>query len=146
MKILTFSLIVLFFLTSSCASVNKRLRKGSKSETENTAPTTKVKTTLAPAGPIKEVEERLVANEEKAPDPHSYFVIIGSFRNPENAERHQSIIKNDGFTSEILKNEAGLYRVAVFKTDDVALAREEVRRIWANFTRYSDTWLLIQKK
>ncbi|HUV01037.1 MAG TPA: SPOR domain-containing protein [Bacteroidales bacterium] len=145
MKILTYLIIGSFVLLSSCAGVNKRLRKSSKSDTDKVTSTTTMKTTLAPAGPIREVEEKLVPTDEKAPDPSRYFVIIGSFRNPDNAKKYQSQIRNDGFTPEVLKNEAGLYRVSVLATDDVTIARNEVRRIWANFTKYSDTWLLIQK-
>lgn len=104
------------------------------------------KTVLMPATPIREVEEKLVPNEEVPPDPHKYFVIIGSFRDPANAKEQQTIIAKDGFNkSEILKNEAGLYRVSVMATDDISAARAEVRRIWAKFPAYSDTWMLISK-
>lgn len=108
------------------------------------------KTVLMPAGPIgkagtiKEVEEKLVPVDEKAPDPHRYFVIIGSFKDPVNAKEHQAIVTNDGFKPAILKNDAGLYRVSVLATDDITAARSEVRRIWAKFPVYSDTWMLIR--
>ena len=85
-------------------------------------------------------------NNEKLPDPHNYFVIIGSFKSSDNAKKYQSQLVKDGFISDILKNEAGLYRVSVMATNDVDQARNEVRRIWAKFTKHSDTWLLIQKK
>ncbi len=98
-----------------------------------------------PATPIREVEEKLVPVEEKAPSPQKFFVIIGSFRDPLNAKEHQAVVKKDGFTSEILKNDAGLYRVSVMATDNVNEARNEIRRIWAKYPVYSDTWLLIRK-
>jgi cell division protein FtsN len=145
MRILIFLIIGSVLLSSSCAGINKRLRKSRKPQTENVDYKSEEKKTLMPATPIKEVEEKLIVHNEKLPDPHRYFVIIGSFRNPDNAKRCQNQIKKDGFVSEILKNEAGLYRVSVMATDDVTQARNEVRRIWARFTRYSDTWLLIQK-
>lgn len=124
-------------VTTSCAGLNKRTREGSDSGT---------KTYLMPATPIREVEEKLVPDGEKAPDPHSYFVIIGSFRNPENARERQAVVIKEGFRPEILKNEAGLYRVSVMATDNIEEARAEVRRIWAKFPAYSDTWMLISKK
>lgn len=99
-----------------------------------------------PSTPIREVEEKLVPVNEKAPDTHKYFVVIGSFKDPENARDHQAIVLKDGFKSEILKNDAGLYRVSVMATDDISAARTEVRRIWAKFPAYSDTWMLISKK
>lgn len=122
-------------VATSCAAINKTVKRDSTT-----------KTTLMPSTPIREVEEKLVPIEEKAPDPHSYFVVIGSFKDPQNAKEHQAIVLKDGFRSEILKNEAGLYRVSVMATDDVTAARAEVRRIWARFPAYSDTWMLISKK
>lgn len=135
MKVLTYLLIGSLMVATSCAAINKSLKKDSGT-----------KTTLMPSTPIREVEEKLVPIEEKAPDPHNYFVIIGSFKDPQNAKEHQAIVLKDGFRSEILKNEAGLYRVSVMATDDITAARTEVRRIWAKFPAYSDTWMLISKK
>jgi len=138
MKISTCILILASLLLSSCAGLNKGLKSGSSRETSE-------KTLLMPATPIREVEEKLVPIEQTPPDPHKYFVIIGSFRSPSNAKEHQEIIAKDGFESEVLKNEAGLYRVSVMATDDISDARAEVRRIWAKFPAYSDTWMLISK-
>ncbi len=138
MKVLTYFILSALLITASCAGTNKRLRSGSDSEASK-------KTILMPSTPIREVEEKLVPNDEKAPDPHKYFVIIGSFRDPVNAKEHQAIVIKDGFKSEVLKNDAGLYRVSVMATDDITAARAEVRKIWARFPAYSDTWMLISK-
>ena len=59
-------------------------------------------------------------------------------------ERQSQVFK-EGFESEILKNEAGLYRVSVMATDDINVAMDEVRRIWARYPQYSDAWMLIRK-
>jgi cell division protein FtsN len=141
MKILTYLFVGTILLMTSCAGTSKSLRSSNEEPVK--------KTLLMPSGPIgkagtiKEVEEKLVPVDEKAPDPHRYFVIIGSFKDPVNAKEHQAIVLNDGFKSEILKNDAGLYRVSVMATDDIMAARTEVRRIWAKYTGYSDTWMLI---
>jgi len=141
MKILTYLFVGTILLMTSCAGTNKSLRSSNEEPVK--------KTLLMPAGPIgkagtiKEVEEKLVPVDEKAPDPHRYFVIIGSFKDPVNAKEHQTIVLSDGFKSEILKNDAGLYRVSVMATDDIMAARTEVRRIWAKYPGYSDTWMLI---
>ncbi len=142
MRIFTLITIASLMLVSGCALSGKRLRDN-KSGVEGTS----ISKTLAPATPIKgkEVEEKLVPVESKTPDPYHYFVIIGSFRNPENAKKHQSLVGADGFKSEVLKNDAGLYRVSVMGTDDLIVAREEIGRIRDQFPEYSDTWLLIQK-
>jgi len=144
MKIIKCLLIVSVLLSGSCASMKKGT-KGNKQESESGVQGTAPKKTLMPATPIKEVEEKLVSNEDKVPGPEKYFVIIGSFKDPSNAKEHQVIVGKDGFKSEVLKNDAGLYRVSVMATDDITAARNEVRRIWAKFPGYSDTWMLIRK-
>jgi len=128
----------------SCNSTKTSLF-GSARKKQSVIEGTSISRTLMPATPIREVEEKLVPVEEKAPSPERYFVIIGSFKDPENAKEHQAAVMKDGFRSEILKNDAGLYRVSVMATDNVTEARNEIRRIWAKFTGYSDTWLLIRK-
>jgi cell division protein FtsN len=144
MKIFTSLLVISVLFIASCSSTKKS--DNDKKNKEETVKGTSINKTLMPATPIKEVEEKLVSNEDKVPGPEEYFVIIGSFKDPANAKEHQSAIRKDGFESEILKNEAGLYRVSVMATDDITAARNEVRRIWAKFPEYSDTWMLIRKE
>jgi cell division protein FtsN len=145
MKFYSYLLFIAIIFTASCAGTNKSMRNNRKHNKENAVQGTSIKRTLMPATPIKEVEERLVSNDEKDPSPQKYFVIIGSFKEPANAKDHQALVRKDGFASEILKNDAGLYRVSVMATDDITDARTEVRRIWAKFPQYSDTWMLIRK-
>ncbi len=96
--------------------------------------------------PIKEVTEKLVPVLEIPPAPDQYFVIIGSFRNYNNAVNYQDIIRKDGFNSVLLKNEKGLHRVSVMGTNNITEARSEIKRIRTAFPKHSDTWLLIQLK
>ena len=96
--------------------------------------------------PIVEMEEKFMAVDEEPPAESLYFVIIGSFRNKDNALKHQEEIRTKGFTSMLLRNEAGLFRVSVKATDDISDARNEIQRIRKNFPEYGDTWLLIRKK
>jgi cell division protein FtsN len=145
MRILSYLFIVIIVLSTSCNSTRTSLF-GSRQAKEDGVKGTSIKTTtLMPAGPIKEVEEKLVKNENREPSPEKYFVIIGSFRDPVNAKEHQTLVRKDGFASEVLKNSEGLYRVSVKATDDITEARNEVRRVWAKYPRYSDTWMLIRK-
>ena len=134
------TIAIAIVILSSCAGLNKRVTAAElnsvKVESSNS-------TTPEPA--IKEVEEKLVSNNDLIP-AQRYFVIIGSFSNPENAKKYQGQLSGDGFSSEIIKNEAGLYRVSVLATDVIESAREDIRRIRKSFPEYFDTWLLIQKK
>lgn len=146
MRGIIYIILCVVLVSSSCAALNKKTKSSSDQTSETNKSEAPVKTTLMPATPIREVEEKLVPDNNKAPDNHKYFVIIGSFKNHGNAVKQQKIVSRDGFSSEILKNAEGLYRVSVKATDDVNEARDEVRRIWAKYPEYSDTWMLIQIK
>jgi len=130
-------------LTTSCATVNKKMKGSSAQNSESKIPGTNAKRTLVPATPIREVKEKLVPTREKAPDNHKYYVIVGSFKSYSNALRQQREINAKGFRAEILKNEAGLYRISVKATDNIEEAHSEIRRIWVQFPEYSDTWMLV---
>jgi len=146
-------------LATSCASTKKKQKSSESQETENYIPGTTAKKTLMPSKPVeeetgvnevkneevKEVEKKLVSDNEFKISPQRFFVIVGSFRDPENAKNRQSVVEREGFRSEILKTEEGLYRISVLATDDVNEARNEVRRIWVMFPQYSDAWMLISQ-
>lgn len=145
MRLLLYVIFGTIVVSTSCAGMNKRLRKNQKSVSENGIPVPEEKISTGTVVPIREVEEKLVPINEVEPDPHRYFVIIGSFRNLENVKKYQGQILKDGFSSEILKNEQGLYRVSVLTTDEISIARDDIKRIKHIFPKYFDTWLLIQK-
>lgn len=96
--------------------------------------------------PIVEKEEVIV--EETGPEPkvYDYFVIMGSFRILENAHKRQETLKGLGFSSELLRNDEGLYRVSVLATNIILDARKEILRVRTTYPDYKDTWLLIRKK
>lgn len=146
MKHLIYFLTCIVIFSASCSGLNKRLNKSRKPESEKVTPKAEEKNAPEITTPIKEVEEKLVPNEDGITNHHRYFVIIGSFRNPENSKKHQEQIKKEGFSSEVLKNDEGLYRVSVLATDDINIARDDIRRIRSIFPKYSDTWLLIHVK
>lgn len=139
MRILIYFILGSVLLFPSCGEKKRRLA-------EKVIPKIEEVSIPDTANPIKEVEENLVANKSRSPNPHRYFVIIGSFRNPDNAKRYQGQLLKKGFSSEILKNEAGLYRVSILATNETKEAMKEIRRMRRVFPEYFDTWLLIQKK
>ena len=139
--VISFSLILI-----SCGGVNKTRQK---SVPDPSSPE-KIQTSQEPVSveetPIVEVEEKIVEVNNPIVNTDNYFVIIGSFRNPGNAEKFREQITKDGFTSILLQNDAGLYRVSVKSTEDLPTARKEILRIRTQFNKYNDTWLLIRKK
>ncbi len=160
MRIKISFLIITLLLSGSCAGTKKTRQNNDSRNTEDHIPGTTARKTLMPSAPVEEKKPAAPAEEERevkgiekkiVPDDHNkmsrekYFVIVGSFRESVNAQNRQSEVEGEGFRSEILKTEDGLYRISVLATDDVNEARSEVRRIWLMFPRYSDAWMLINK-
>ncbi len=87
------------------------------------------------------MQEDKAGNEDK-----SYFVIVGSFSNLENAKAYRQELIEEGFTPIILHSaKAGYYRICVnsFKTE--MSARQRVHQIRQEFPKYFDSWLLIKE-
>ena len=77
---------------------------------------------------------------------HGYFVIVGSFSNPDNAERARAILTRQGFSPFILISETGMNRVCINSYSLESEARARVQQIRNTFPEYHDTWLLIRQR
>jgi cell division septation protein DedD len=81
-----------------------------------------------------------------APAPRTrYYVITGSFLYPENVQRYEGMMRNEGFTPMQLPGDSGFQRVAVFSFDNEAEARQKLHEVRTSSSRFSDAWLLITK-
>lgn len=99
--------------------------------------------------PVPMREERVSFVQEvdrRAHDTNPFFVILGSFRSVENANRFKAILEEQGFEPLILISEAGLHRVSIDSFADETVARTRVARIRNNYPEYKDAWLLIRKR
>jgi cell division protein FtsN len=76
---------------------------------------------------------------------NTYFVIIGSFSQLENAKNYRTTLLDEGFTPIILHSETGYYRVCVNSFKNETEARSRVAQIRQAFEKYSDVWLLIKE-
>ncbi len=82
-----------------------------------------------------------------APAPKTrYYVITGSFLYPENVQRYEGMMRNEGFTPMQLPGDSGFQRVAVFSFDNEAEARQKLHEVRTSSSRFSDAWLLITKE
>lgn len=149
-------------ILTSCASLS---RKGSSSfsdsqspyvKEESTKPKPKTTTTAGTsttsttktASPAKEVvvrQEKVKNIDVNSPD-YNFYVIIGSFRIIDNAQNFKNQLIEEGFKPNILENEAGLYRISVASSNDETTARNKIADIRANYSQYSDVWLLVSQK
>ncbi len=97
---------------------------------------------------IRAVEERFTftrQEDESAHDAGEFFVIIGSFREKDNADRYTEEMKLKGFEPVILLSETGFHRVSVDSYLLEADARRRIMQIRSDFPEHEDTWLLIRK-
>lgn len=76
---------------------------------------------------------------------NTYFVIIGSFGQLDNAKNYRETLLDEGFTPIILHSETGYYRVCVDSFKDENEARGRVTKLRQAFPKYSDVWLLIKE-
>ncbi len=147
-KYVTGLAILLVLLFSGCGSTKKTTIQTIESEKSKVAVSNQKelkKEAKAESDTITVKEEKLVETPEAPVPKEKYFVIIGSFRYPENVKKYEEQMRQEGFLPFVLRNEEGLYRVAVFSYDDETRAREKVHAIWKAFPQHGDTWLLIKK-
>ena len=78
-------------------------------------------------------------------ESNTFFVIIGSFSQLDNAKNYRETLLNEGFTPIILHSETGYYRVCVNSYKNETEARTRVRELRQAFPKYSDVWLLIKE-
>ncbi|MBN1985345.1 MAG: SPOR domain-containing protein [Prolixibacteraceae bacterium] len=128
-----------------------------------TEPTTQPKVFSVPAGntetvtttEAKEEEQPISMRKEQVSftqqsdrvtnETNSFFVIIGSFSQLENAKNYRETLLSEGFTPIILHSETGYYRVCVNSYKNEQEARSRVSQVRQAFPKYSDIWLLIKE-
>ncbi len=96
---------------------------------------------------IIKTEEVEIIEEEKPPVKPSYdfFVIIGSFKNPANAEQCKVNMLKKGFNPVMLSTDSGFMRVAVEQTNSETDARTFIKGIREKYPEHKDVWLLKKK-
>lgn len=89
-------------------------------------------------------EENIISTEKSQAimPEETFFVIIGSFKVFSNAQNFQFQLRKEGFESQILQNEHGLYRLSVYSYKEITEARNKIYFIRKNYPKYNDVWLL----
>ncbi len=140
--------MVLVFLAAGCGGSKKATKTTIESDKSmvavNNNKQERKKEETAAKDTIVVKEEKLVETVEAPVPKEKYFVIIGSFRYPENVKKYMQQMRDEGFSPFVLRNQEGLFRVAVFSYDDEQLAREKISAIKRAFPQHDDTWLLIK--
>ena len=146
------SVILLALITVSCGT-NKRVYAPpfEEEETESVVVKENVQTTTAQNPKRTENTKPVVSREENVTMTHGdvmkrFNVIVGSFANVDNALKLREKLNGMGYTSIIMKNDAGMSRVSIAGFDEEAPARTELMKVRERFPEFADAWLLISKK
>ncbi len=83
--------------------------------------------------------------DEVTHEINRFFVILGSFKVHENANRFRTQLAGEGFNPVILLSETGFNRVSVDSYSREIDARQRVLQIRRTYPRYHDAWLLIRR-
>lgn len=158
MKRILFFITLLVFTLGACKTTKKQAQSRYTSD-----PTTQPKvfsvpetteTAVTEPAPVKDVpssqpisvrKEQVTFTQQEDKSDNSYFVIIGSFSQLENAKNYRESLLNEGFTPIILHSETGYYRVCVNSFKNEQEARTRVTELRQAFPKYSDSWLLIKE-
>jgi len=110
---------------------------------------TETKTTVAAEEkPIAIRKEQVTFTQQEdrsSNESNTYFVILGSFGQLDNAKNYRETLLDEGFTPIILHSETGYYRVCVNSFTNETEARDRVKQVRQAFPKYSDVWLLIKE-
>lgn len=72
-----------------------------------------------------------------------YHVVVGSFKNRDNAKGLQQTLNNEGNNAVVVVNEHGMYRILIASFATYDEARAKITQISG---RFPDAWVLTQKK
>jgi cell division protein FtsN len=142
--VLLLSVVVLAF--SSCKTIKQPAQSEYTSD-----PTTETKAEPAPIvdeKPIAVRKEQVSFTEQgdqTANAGNTFFVIIGSFSQLDNAKNYRTTLLDEGFTPIILHSETGYYRICTNSYKSESEARSRVSQVRQAFPKYSDVWLLIKE-
>jgi cell division protein FtsN len=78
-------------------------------------------------------------------ETNSFFIIIGSFSQLDNAKNYRETLLSEGFTPIILHSETGFYRVCINSYKNEQEARSRIAQVRQAFPKYSDVWLLVKE-
>jgi nucleoid DNA-binding protein len=95
----------------------------------------KVEETIIPESEVTAVAEVVVP---VVTETNSYYLITGSFKSEENANAQANMLKEEGFTPEIVAAQNGFYRVSAMNCNDLNIAKVKRDSI---SKKYPGTWV-----
>lgn len=153
MKRTLFLILIIGISLSACKSSKKASKGPFEPATTSQTPSSKVFTvpentkTEGTAGekPYTTRQESITFVQPEEQNQNSFFIIVGSFSNLENARKFRQTLTGEGFNPIIVQSETGFYRVTVDSYTTESAARARLAEVRKNFPQYGDSWLLIKK-
>ena len=158
MKQILYFLILFLFAVSACKTTKQQAQPQSRYTSD---PTEQPKVFSVPdtnteVEKPKAVDEKPISirkeqvtftqpEDQSKNESNTYFVILGSFSQLDNAKNFRETLLDEGFTPIILHSETGYYRVCVNSFKNETEARTRVKDLRQAFPKYSDVWLLIKE-
>jgi len=144
MKDLNIVLLIFVVLTVGC----KSQKIAPKPEPINSETITKNAANTVKPSPVTLKKERVTAANGESADfgLKRFYIIMGSFREYNNALNFKNQLINEDYSAGILVNENGLYRVSIESYDDETIARSRISDIRKIFPIYRAVWLLVKKQ
>jgi cell division protein FtsN len=150
MKRIMFFVILIVMAFSACKSSKKQ------PQVQYTPPEAQPKVFTVPETAKPVAEDKSVslrkesvtfteAADKTGNEANTFFVILGSFGQLDNAKNFRETLLNEGFSPIILHSETGYYRVCVNSYKGESEARSRVTQIRQAFPKYADLWLLIKQ-
>jgi cell division protein FtsN len=138
------ALAVAVFLGVSCKSKQKLVTIDGANKPAETAITSPVivEETVSSQEVTRNETFQIVLGDDAAA-AKKYHVVVGSFKNYDNAKRLQAELTGEGYSALIARNEQEMYRVIISSFNEYNQARSLISSIKS---RFSDAWVLIQKK
>ncbi len=149
-------------LSGAHAEAGKTVRPINATDNTNMPSTAQYVGEIKPAVPTQQVEAAFQApavsepeevrdekftldTEEKNTEAikMKYHVVVGSFKNRDNAKNLQTTLNSEGNDAIIVVNEYNMYRVLIASYNEYIQAREKINQIKS---RFPDTWVLVQKE
>ena len=125
---------MLVFSASACKSLKKTTKSDSPYLTEQNSTTG-----------VTVREEKVKVVDQADGTLYRFYVIIGSFREIDNARKEKTNLVKEGFLPVILENENGLFRISAGAFNDEKAARDRIAQIRAKYKNHEDVWLLVRK-
>jgi len=110
--------------------------------------TVKEEPKVADVSPIAIRKEQVTFTQQEdrsQNETNTFFVIIGSFGQLENAKNYRETLIGEGFTPIILHSETGYYRVCINSYKNEQEARTRIAQVRQAYQKYSDIWLLVKE-